>query len=58
MAIRHSEEYDAYYDDKTKKWLEPKCNDPKCDYCKKRPRIARVNIRDRIVPDRFRPSGT
>jgi hypothetical protein len=34
---RFSEQYDAYYDDKTNEWLESKCDDPECEYCTNRP---------------------
>jgi hypothetical protein len=35
---QYSEEYDAFYDDETNEWLEPKCSQPEeCDFCSKRP---------------------
>lgn len=33
----YSAEYDAYYNHKTNEWTEPKCSDPGCEYCTKRP---------------------
>ena len=35
--IKYSEQYDSYYDDETKEWVESKCDDPVCVYCCKRP---------------------
>lgn len=32
-----NEKYDAYYDSDTGEWLEDKCNDPECKFCKDRP---------------------
>ena len=29
--------HDAFYDQKNDKWLESKCNDPNCKFCKDRP---------------------
>lgn len=29
--------YDAFYCEKCNVWLESKCNDPNCEYCKDRP---------------------
>ncbi len=37
---RYDDKWDAYYETKTRKWIEPKCSDPKCDYCGKRPPLA------------------
>jgi hypothetical protein len=34
---KYSIEYDAYYNDETNQWLEDKCGDPNCEYCKNRP---------------------
>ena len=35
--ILYSAEYDAYYNQTTNKWTEPKCDDPACEYCTNRP---------------------
>lgn len=34
---KYDETYDAYYDQRTGKWLEPKCRDKQCHFCKNRP---------------------
>ena len=34
---RLNEKYDAYYDDKKDEWLEDKCDNPNCEFCKDRP---------------------
>lgn len=36
----YNEQYDAYYNTVTKEWLEPRCEDPACEYCSVRPSIA------------------
>jgi hypothetical protein len=38
----YSEIYDAYYETKTRKWLERQCDDKGCGYCSRRPRLAPV----------------
>lgn len=37
VNIKYSEEYDAYYNQKTNEWTESKCDDPTCKYCANRP---------------------
>jgi hypothetical protein len=37
VDIKYSEEYDAYYNQKTNEWTESKCDDPTCEYCVNRP---------------------
>ena len=37
MTIKRSEKYDAYYDDETNEWTEPKCSNPSCEFCGDRP---------------------
>jgi len=37
MTIKRSEKYDAYYDDETNEWTEPKCLFDGCETCKGRP---------------------
>lgn len=37
VDIKYSEEHDAYYNQTTNKWIEPKCDDPACEYCTTRP---------------------
>ena len=32
-----NEKYDAYYDDEKDIWLEEKCDNPNCEFCKNRP---------------------
>ena len=34
---KYSEKYDAYFNVKANKWLEEKCSDTECEYCKDRP---------------------
>lgn len=29
--------YDSFYDPETNEWLEGKCSDPECTFCKDRP---------------------
>ena len=33
----YNEKYDSFFDPEEDKWLEPKCNDPNCEFCKDRP---------------------
>jgi hypothetical protein len=33
----YSEEYDAYYDRLANEWIDPKCDDPTCEFCNNRP---------------------
>jgi hypothetical protein len=35
---KYSEEYDAYYCELCNKWLEDKCDDAGCEFCKDRPK--------------------
>ena len=37
MKIEYSEEYDSDYDVEANEWLEKKCSDPNCEFCKNRP---------------------
>ena len=37
LNITYSEKYDAWYYPETNEWAEPKCHDPNCCYCVKRP---------------------
>ena len=39
----YSETFDAFYDPQTNVWLESKCDDPTCDFCRYRP--------DRPIPE-------
>lgn len=41
--MAYSERYDAYYDDETGEWLENKCGDPDCEFCKGRPDKYPIN---------------
>jgi hypothetical protein len=34
---KYSDEYDAFYNEETNEWLEPKCDDPTCPICVDRP---------------------
>lgn len=36
----YSDRYDAYYETKTRKWVEEPCGDSECTYCAKRPPLA------------------
>jgi hypothetical protein len=40
--VRYSREYDAYYAASTGEWLEIKCDDPKCEFCRNRPEKMEV----------------
>lgn len=33
----YSEEFDCFYNPVTNEWTEPKCSDPECHYCSRRP---------------------
>ena len=44
--VIYSDAYDAYYNAKTGKWLEKKCSDIDCDFCKNRPAMAT----DKVAP--------
>jgi hypothetical protein len=35
--IAYSKEYDAYYNQATNEWIEPRCSDSACEYCTTRP---------------------
>lgn len=37
LWIKHHEKYDAYYCSLCNEWLEPKCTDVECMFCKERP---------------------
>ncbi len=37
MTKKHCEKYDAYFESRTGKWLEEKCEDKKCEFCGSRP---------------------
>lgn len=34
---QYSEQFDAYYDDESREWLDSQCDDPECAYCTNRP---------------------
>lgn len=34
---KYSEKYDSYYCIDCNRWIEPKCSDPNCEFCKDRP---------------------
>jgi len=36
-AKRYNKEYDSFYDDKKDIWLEEKCDQKNCEFCKNRP---------------------
>jgi len=38
----YSRKYDSYYQASTGKWVEKKCSDPNCEFCKDRPDVANV----------------
>jgi hypothetical protein len=35
--IAYSKQYDAYYNQVTNEWTESKCDDPNCEFCRRRP---------------------
>ena len=35
--LAYSKEHDAYYNQATNEWTEPKCDDPNCEFCQRRP---------------------
>lgn len=39
-AWRYNGNYDAYYDTKTREWVESKCADSECQFCASRPKLA------------------
>jgi len=36
-TVEYSERYDAYFCTKCRTWIEGRCRDPECYYCKDRP---------------------
>ena len=40
ISIGYSKEYDAYFDLETGEWIDPRCSDPECEFCKNRPARA------------------
>lgn len=36
---KYCERHDAYFDSNTGKWLDGKCIDKNCEFCKSRPKI-------------------
>lgn len=38
----YSDRYDAYYETKTRKWIENKCRDRDCEFCVWRPKLAPI----------------
>ena len=50
---QYNEQFDAYYDDETNRWLEDKCDDPECEYCSDRPEYPpnyRAGDRVLVIP--------
>jgi hypothetical protein len=39
MTVYHPK-YDTYFYPTTGEWIEPRCSDPTCEFCSKRPRNA------------------
>ena len=37
QAVNYSKEYDAHYCPMCDTWIEKKCSDVECEYCKNRP---------------------
>ncbi len=37
--IQRSLEHDAYYCASCPRWIEPRCRDPRCQYCRLRPKL-------------------
>lgn len=40
----YAEKWDSYYCHPCNKWLEANCNDPKCEYCHKRPETPSTKV--------------
>jgi hypothetical protein len=39
MTVYHPK-YDTYFDPTNGEWIEPRCSDPTCEFCSKRPSNA------------------
>lgn len=37
---RYNGRYDAYFNTKTREWVEDKCSDKECEFCANRPDLA------------------
>lgn len=52
MPPRRSAKFDAFFDPRTGRWLEKKCGDPACEFCRNRPPRARLG-KDRPAVERL-----
>jgi hypothetical protein len=43
---KYCERFDVYYDNKTGEYLEQRCDDPNCEYCKNRPKQLKDVCKD------------
>lgn len=43
--MKYNEQYDADYDKNSGNWLDEKCDDIECEFCKDRPRVAPIWIK-------------
>ena len=50
--IGYDETYDAYYYIDTNEWVEPRCCDPQCEFCIKRPAKHIVEDWDNWKPNK------
>ena len=46
MVVEYSVRYDAEYDPETMTWIEEKCSDVDCPFCKDRPEKVPENIKE------------
>lgn len=45
----YSYQYDAYFYTDTGEWAEEKCNDPECEFCLYRPKVAPIGIEENAI---------
>lgn len=41
---RHDDTFDSYACDRCDKWLEGRCNDPECEFCRARPDTPAMEV--------------
>jgi hypothetical protein len=45
--VEYSEQYDANYSPVRNEWLDDRCDDPTCEYCKDRPQRP-LKVKDEL----------
>lgn len=46
-TVMYSERWDAHYSPLRNRWLDDRCGDPECEYCKDRPKRP-LEIKDEL----------